>query len=44
MIKNKFISILLSMSDNELLEGLKEIDLKYKKTINFKDKLICIIL
>ena len=44
MIKNKFISTLLSLSDNELSEGLKEIDLKYTKTINFKDKLICMIL
>ena len=44
MIKNKFISILLSLSGNEILEGLKEIDLKYKKIMNFEDKLICIIL
>ena len=38
MIKNRYISTLLRLSDNDLSEGLKEINLKYKKNINFKDK------
>ncbi len=44
MIKNRYISTLLTLKKKELLEGLKEINLKYKKKIEFKDKLICIIL
>ena len=44
MIKNKYMSTLLSLSNNEISEGLEEIDLKYKKIINFEDKLICMIL
>ena len=44
MIKNRYISTLLRLSDNDLSEGLKEINLKYKKNINFEDKLICMIL
>ena len=45
MIKNRYISTLLTFyKKKELLEGLKEINLKYKKNIKFKDKLICLIL
>ncbi len=44
MIKNKYISTLLNLSNSEITEGLKEIDIKYKKIINFEDKLICLIL
>ena len=44
MIKNRYISTLLTFTNKELLEGLKEINLKYKKNMNFKDKLICLIL
>ena len=44
MIKNKYISTLLSLSNSEIMDGLKEIDIKYKKIINFEDKLICLIL
>ena len=44
MIKNRYISTLLTFTKKELNKGLKEINLKYKKNINFKDKLICLIL
>ncbi len=44
MIKNKYMSILLGLSNREISKGLIEIDLKYKKNINFEDKLICMIL
>ena len=44
MIKNRYISTLLTFTNKELLEGLNEIKLKYKKNMMFKDKLICLIL
>ena len=44
MIKNRYISTLLTFTKKELNKGLKEINLKYKKNISFKDKLICLIL
>ncbi len=44
MIKKKYISILLPLTTKEILEGLKDINLKYKNTIEFKDKLVCVIL
>ena len=44
MIHNKYISTLLSMSQKQILSGIDEIDYKYKKNLNFKDKLICLIL
>ena len=44
MIKNRYISILLNLKLTEILKGIDEINLKYKQKINFKDKLICIIL
>ena len=44
MIKNRYISILLTLTKKELSEGLKEVNLKYRKNIKFKDKLICLIL
>ena len=44
MIKNRYISTLLSLSENQILKGIKEINLKYGEFIFFKDKLICIIL
>ena len=43
-IENKYISTLLSLSNSEIMDGLKEINIKYKKIINFEDKLICLIL
>jgi ubiquinone/menaquinone biosynthesis C-methylase UbiE len=44
MIKNRYISTLLKFSTEEILEGVDEINLKYKKLLEFKDKLQCIII
>ena len=44
MIKQRYISTLLKFSSLQILKGVNEIDLKYKKNIIFNDKLNCIIL
>ena len=44
MIKKRYISILLTMSKKELSKGIEEINLKYTKSLMFRDKLICLIL
>ena len=44
MIKNRYISTLLSMSSNQILRGVDEINLSNQKILNFNDKLICLIL
>ena len=44
MIEKRYISTLISLSENQLLRGIQEIKTKYKDTLKFKDKLICIIL
>ena len=44
MINQRYISTLLNFSSVQILEGINEIKLKYKKNIIFKDKLNCIIL
>ena len=44
MIKNRYISTLLSMSNNQILKGIDEINYKYRKVLIFNDKLICLIL
>ena len=44
MIKKRYISTLLTMSEKELFKGIEEINLKYAKNITFKDKLTCFIL
>ena len=44
MIKNRYISTLLGFSLHEILDGINQINLKYEKTLNFNDKLICLIL
>ena len=43
MIKKRYISCLLSMSNKNLHKGLEQIKLKYNKNIAFNDKLICLI-
>ena len=43
MIKQRYISTLLKFSPLQISDGIKEVDLKYKKNISFKDKLKCII-
>tara|TARA_Y100000992_G_C21166571_1_gene443798 strand:- start:74 stop:781 length:708 start_codon:yes stop_codon:yes gene_type:complete len=42
MIKERYISCLLKLSTKEIKRGYKEIDLKYKKKIQFIDTLLCI--
>ena len=44
MIKNRYISTLLDLSLSEILKGIDEIKLKYRKKFSFNDKLICLIL
>ena len=44
MIKKRYISILLTMSEKELCKGIKQINSKYAQNLKFRDKLICIIL
>ena len=44
MIKKRYISTLLSFNDKQIKVGLNEINLKYKNELNFKDRLICLIL
>ena len=44
MLKKRYISTLLSMTNYELQKGLNEIEYKYKSNIKFKDKLICLVL
>ena len=44
MIKQRYISTLLKLSPAQILNGIQEINLKYKKNIIFNDKLNCIIL
>ena len=44
MIKQRYISTLLKFSSKQIINGVKEINLKYKKNIIFNDKLKCIIL
>ena len=42
MLKMRFISTLLSMSNKDLSNGIKEINSKYKNILKFNDNLICI--
>ena len=42
MIKGRYISCLLSMSDDELKKGVNEIKSIYKNKIKFTDTLKCI--
>ena len=44
MIKKRYISTLLNLSNTEILKGIGEIRGKYNKRLNFKDKLICLLL
>ena len=44
MIKQRYISTLLNFNPVQILNGVNEINLKYKKNIIFRDKLNCIIL
>ena len=44
MIRNRFISTLLNFSNKQILNGINEINLKYKNELKFKDRLICLVL
>ncbi len=44
MVKSKYISVLLGMSQKTIFSGLNQIKRKYKKQISFEDKLICLVL
>ena len=44
MIKQRYISTLLNFNSVQILNGVNEINLNYKKNIIFNDKLNCIIL
>ena len=44
MIKKKYISTLLNLSNNQITDGIKEINIKYKKKLIFNDNLICMII
>ena len=44
MIKNRYISTLISMNTNQILKGVNEINYKYQKKLIFSDKLKCLIL
>lgn len=44
MIKKRYISTLLNFTKNQIIDGLKEINIKYKKELIFKDNLICMII
>ena len=44
MINNRYISTLLNMNKNQILNGIDEINSKYRKVLIFNDKLICLIL
>ena len=44
MIKNRYISTLLDLTNKQIKNGLNEIDQNYKKELKFKDQLICFII
>ena len=44
MIKKRYISILLKLSFKQILQGIEEINIKYKKVLKFNDKLKCVII
>jgi len=44
MIKQKYISVLLDFNKEELVKGMREINLKYPKILRFMDSLNCIII
>ena len=44
MIKNRYISTLLNFNNKQIADGLIEIKNKYKKELNFRDRLICLII
>ena len=43
MIKNRYISTLLNLTNKQIADGIKEINTTFKKEVKFKDRLICLI-
>ena len=44
MIKNRYISTLLNFNNKQILNGTNEIKNNYGNVLNFKDKLLCLII
>ena len=44
MIKKRYISTLLTLSEEEISKGIKEINSKYGNSLRFMDKLTCVVL
>ena len=44
MVKKRYISTLLNLSEKQILDGLIEINSNYRENLIFKDKLICLSL
>ena len=44
MIKQRYISVLLNLTHDQINKGIDQIKLNYPKKIRFYDKLDCIIL
>ena len=44
MIKNRYISTLLNLTNKQIADGIKEINTTFKKKVKFKDRLICLII
>ena len=44
MIKKRYISTLLALSEKEISKGVKEINSRYGNFLRFTDKLTCIVL
>ena len=42
MVKNRYISTLLSLTNKEIQKGMNEISYQYKDDIKFSDKLTCV--
>ena len=43
MVKQRYISTLLNLNDLQILNGIKEIEAKYKNKIIFNDRLNCVM-
>ena len=44
MIKNRYISTLLNLSNKQINNGINEIQKNYGKVLKFKDRLICFVI
>ena len=44
MVSKRFMSTLLRFNSKQIVTGINQINLKYKKDLRFNDKLICIII